>query len=314
MKSPKIILSVLLLICSTSLVAQQDAMHTQYVMNKLFVNPGYAGYKELPTITAIHRSQWLGFKGAPMTQVLSYDAPLKMDKLAIGATLMHDKLGPQRTTGFAADVAYRAKLGNRATLSFGAKASIEMYQANLTDLVLTSDYYGLEDSYFMNNTRGLFLPNIGFGLYYHKKNHFVGLSVPKMIRNKLERKGSDMYHLLNGRQEPTVYLMGGWVKKINRELKIQPNFMVKGEWGAPLSIGAHINGIYLDQFNVGVFYYHKETAGLMFQWQADKQLKVGYSMDFPVNQLISTGYGSHELALNYNISTKRKRIIYPKYF
>lgn len=314
MKTPRIFLTAIMIAMCVVSTAQQDAMHTQYIMNKLFINPGYAGYKELPSVTAIHRSQWLGFKGAPMTQVISVDQPLKFDKLAVGATLMHDKLGPQRTTGFAADLAYRAKLGNRATLCFGAKATMEMYQANLTDLVLTSDYYGLEDDFFMQDTRALLLPNIGFGLYYHKRSHFIGLSMPKMIRNKLERRESEMYQILNGRQEPTGYFMAGFIKKINRELKIQPNFIAKGEWGAPLSLGFHVNGIYLDQFNVGAFYYHQENAGLMFQWQADKQLKVGYSMDFPVNRLITTSFGSHELGVNYNISTKRKRIIYPKYF
>ncbi|MBL7944372.1 MAG: type IX secretion system membrane protein PorP/SprF [Flavobacteriales bacterium] len=293
---------------------QQDPSHTQYIMNKLFVNPAYAGYKELPTISAVHRTQWLGFKGAPMTQVLSYDSPLKGDELAFGATLVHDKLGPQRTTGLAGDICYRLRLSNRSSISFGAKASVDLYQAKLSELVLTSDYYGLTDQDFMQNIKALLLPNVGFGIYYNKKSHFISLSVPKMLRNKLINRTSNLYDLLNGRQEPTAFFMAGYLHKINKEFKIQPNISCKGQWGAPLSLGAHVNGIYMDQFNLGAFYYHKETAGLMFQWQINPQFRMGYSMDFPVNQLIRTSFGSHELALNYNLSTKRKRIIYPKYF
>ncbi len=309
-----IILGVLLTCALHRIHAQQDPTHTQYIMNKLFVNPAYAGYKELPTISALHRTQWLGFKGAPMTQVLSYDSPLKGDELAFGTTLIHDRIGPQRTTGIAGDLCYRVRLSNRSSISFGAKGTLELQQAALSELVLTSDYYGTADADFMQNIRSLLLPNVGFGVYYNQRSHFISLSVPKMIRNKLVSRGSDLFQALNGRQEPTAFLMAGYLHKINREVKIQPNMSVRAQWGAPVSVGTHVNVIFLDQFNVGAFYYHLETAGAMFQWQINAQFKAGYSMDFPVNALIRTSFGSHELALNYNLSTKRKRIIYPKYF
>lgn len=293
---------------------QQDAMHTQYIMNKLMINPAYAGYKEVPTVTAVHRSQWIGFKGAPMTDLISFDAPLKKDELAVGSILSFDKLGPQSTLGANISIAYRLRLSNRAVLSFGGSATFELYQAKLTELFLISDYYGQQDQDFMYNVKNLVLPNVGFGMYYYKKNHFFGISVPKILRNKLVGRGSDLFQLLNGRQEPTVYICGGKIFKVNKELKLQPNVLAKGQWGAPLSIGTNFNAIIFDQFNVGVFYYYREAAGMMFQWQVDPQLKIGYSMDLPVNQLIRTGIGSHEIAATYTLATHRKRIVYPRYF
>jgi type IX secretion system PorP/SprF family membrane protein len=64
--------------------AQQEPMSAQYIMNKLFVNPAYAGYKEQTQFVAMHRSQWIGFEGAPMTSVLSFDMPLKQNEFALG--------------------------------------------------------------------------------------------------------------------------------------------------------------------------------------------------------------------------------------
>ena len=314
MKKSNLVLIVLFVAFSFSARAQQDAMHTQYIMNKLMINPAYAGYKETPTVTAVHRSQWVGFKGAPMTDIISIDAPLKKDELAVGSILSFDKLGPQSTLGANLSMAYRMRLTNRAVLSFGAAATVELYQAKLTELALTSDYYGQQDDDFMYNVRNLVLPNAGFGVYYYKKTHFIGLSVPKLLRNKLVNKTSDLYNLLNGRQEPTAYFCAGQIFKVNRELKLQPNVLAKGQWGAPLSVGAHINAIIFDQFNVGAFFYYQEAAGMMFQWQIDPQLKFGYSMDLPVNQLIRAGIGSHEIAVTYTMATRRRRIIYPRYF
>ncbi|MDZ4751305.1 MAG: type IX secretion system membrane protein PorP/SprF [Flavobacteriales bacterium] len=309
---------LLLIICTSvyTLIShgQQDATNAQYVMNKLLINPAYAGYKENANFTLVHRSQWVGFKGAPSTQVLSFDMPMKKDKLAIGATIMHDKIGPTSTFGAELNITYRVRLSNRATMAFGAKASCSMYQANLTDLVLTSDYYNQQDELFMYNTNGLILPNAGFGFFYYKKDHYFGFSVPKLLRNKLVSKTSELYNVLNGRQEPTGYITAGKIWKINKQVKIQPNLIIKGQINSPLSIGLYFNVLLVDQFNVGAFFHYGEVGGLMFQWQMDKQWKLGYSFDVPTSTLIQTNWGSHELAVTYCLATRRKRVIYPRYF
>ncbi|MFN8776733.1 MAG: PorP/SprF family type IX secretion system membrane protein [Flavobacteriales bacterium] len=297
-----------------SLLGQQDAMNAQYIMNKLFINPAYAGYKEQPTFVAVHRSQWVGFEGAPVTTMVSFDTPLKEDEFAAGGTMMFDKVGPQTRYAFTADFAYRTRLTNRATLCFGAKATAEIYQANLTDLSLTSDFTGGIDDSFLNNTRGVFLPNIGFGAYYHKRDHYVGLSVPRVIRNKLEKPGTAEFELLAGRQEPSLIITAGKIWKVNKQVQVQPNVVIRSIWGAPMSIGAFFNVIMMKQFTAGVYSHIGENAGALFQWQVNKQIRVGYSFDVATNQLISTNFGSHELVASYMIPTRKKKIVYPRYF
>lgn len=294
--------------------AQQEAVNSQFMMNKLFINPGYAGYKESPNLTFVHRSQWIGFKGAPMTTVIGFDTPLKKNELAVGGNLFFDKVGPTTRIGLAGAFAYRTRLSNRATISWGTTVSLDVYQANLVDLTLSSDYYNQQDDAFMNNVKGLLLPNIGFGAYYFKKDHFIGVSAPKMFRPKMEKRSSPLFDALTGRQEPTIFLMGGKQFKINKDIQIQPSMLVRAVWNAPLSIGLYGNAILYKDFNVGLFYHFRETVGLMGQWQINKQTKVGYSFDVATNQLIRTNWGSHELAVNYTMATKKKRIVYPRYF
>lgn len=310
-----ILLSVVLMCAGFNILrAQQDAMTTQYVVNKLFVNPAYAGYREAPNVLLLQRNQWIGFQGAPRTSVLSFDMPLKKHEFAIGGTMMLDKAGPASKFGLSVDFAYRIRLSNRGTLSFGAKASFEMLQVNLVDLNLISEYYGVMDEAFMNNANGVALPNIGWGVYYFDRTSFLGVSMPKMILNKLERRGTEQYTLLRGRQIPTFNLMAGKVWKINKKMKIQPNFVMRGVWGAPLSVGLYGNVIFLEQLTAGLFCHFGENIGLLGQWQVNKQLKVGYSVDVPTNALIRTGFGSHEILVQYAMATKKKRIVYPRYF
>ncbi len=314
MKKIRIICATLLLLAADKMVAQQEAVNSQFMMNKLMINPGYAGYKEAPNLTFVHRSQWIGFKGAPMSTVIGFDMPLKKNELAVGGNLFFDKLGPTSRIGLYGDFAYRTRLSNRATLSWGATVSLDVYQANLTDLTLSSDYYNQQDDAFANNVKGLLLPNAGFGAYYFKKDHYIGLSCPKMIRPKLEKRNSPLYDVMVGRQEPTIFLMGGKQFKVNKDLQLQPSVLVRAVWNSPLSVGLYGNAILFKDFNVGIFYHFRENLGLMGQWQINKQTKVGYSFDFATNQLIKTNWGSHELTLNYVLSTKKKRIVYPRYF
>ena len=316
MNKNKFLLITILLIAAVAATAQQDGVTSQFIMNKMFINPGYTGYKEQAMLTAVHRSQWLGFKGAPMTQVLSFDTPLKKNELAAGGIVIHDKIGPTSRIGVVGTFAYRTRLTNRATLSWGAQVSADLYQMNLADLNIASKNYdvAIQDDAFLYNTKGLIVPNVGFGAYYHKKDHYLGISCPKMLRPRLDKRSNSTYTLLSGKQEPTIYLMGGKMFKIHKDLFIQSSLLVRGEMNAPMSIGFYGNAIYLKDFNIGMYYHFRENLGAMFQWQIDKQIKVGYSFDIATNTLIKTNYGSHELAVNYALSSKKKRIVYPRYF
>jgi type IX secretion system PorP/SprF family membrane protein len=309
-----IFLSIIALFLVASADAQQEAMFTQYVYNKQFYNPGYTGYMESLSATLQHRNQWVGFKGAPMTSIISIATPLQVDELAIGGSLMYDKLGPTSEAQISGDISYRIRLMNRTTLAFGAKLTAGLFQANLVDVALTSDYYNQADENFMFNQNGVFLPNAGFGVFYYGKDFYLGLSSPKMLRNRLEKKGSELYNVLEGRTEPTIYLSGGKTWNINRYVKFQPNMLIRGTFNAPLSVSAHAAVIYMDELQVGIFYNFKEVAGAVLQWQMDKNWRIGYSLDLPTSQLIRTNYGSHELMVNYTPGGKRKRIIYPRYF
>ena len=295
-------------------LGQQEGMYSQYVYNKQFYNPGYTGFRESMNFTAQHRSQWIGFKGAPMTQVITMDTPLQLDELAIGGSLMHDKIGPTSELQASVDFAYRLRLTNRTTISFGAKGTFGMYQSNLSSVDLTSDYYEIVDEFFMYNQKGVMLPNVGFGAFYYGKNFYLGLSCPKILRNKLVEQGSELFNILDGRTQPTIYLHGGRTFKLNHQLKFQPNIMIKGTVNAPLSAGVYMSLIYMDQLQGGVFYNFNEIAGGVFQWQMDRNWRIGYSLDIATSALVRTNYGSHELMVNYTMSNKRKRIVYPRYF
>ena len=61
----KLLFLLCILAASMQVQAQQDHQYTQFMYNKLLINPGYAGARGVPSVTGIYRNQWLGFDGAP---------------------------------------------------------------------------------------------------------------------------------------------------------------------------------------------------------------------------------------------------------
>jgi type IX secretion system PorP/SprF family membrane protein len=307
------IFTLLALGASMMASAQQEAGHAQNLMNALRVNPAYAGYKDVGTISLFHRSQWVGFKGAPSTQTLSFDMPLKKGKIAIGGALSNDRIGPTNTLSIQADVAYRMKLDRFSHLSFGFKASASFYQLRYDDIDLISDHYGQQDFMFDQPNMSVLLPNVGFGAFYHDNKHFLGISMPHILNQVLQPRDEALLSTL-GRTEPTVHIMGGKLWKLNRKHKIQPTIMARATMNAPLSIGANLNFILFQNFKVGGYVYWNEAAGALIQYEYERRWKFGYSVDVPTNRLILNTFGNHELMVSYAIKGKRRRIVYPRYF
>ncbi len=303
----------LFLLSHDSSEAQQTAMFGQFQYNMLELNPAYAGYRESFNVTAIHRSQWVGYDGAPATQTVSFNKPMAADEFAFGGSISNDKIGPSNSFNITADGAYRMKIGRgreRTKLAFGLKASVNRYQTNLTGV----DIIDQDDESFIRNEKGVWLPNLGAGAFLYGRSFFLGVSAPKLINNKLVNKGSSFFDYVEGREQTTYYLTGGKVWKINRELKLYPAVLIKATKNAPLSGGAFVNFIIMNEFKVGAYYNFKEVAGALAQWQVNKKLRVGYTLEMPVTSLFGTNLGSHEIMLNYSIKKGRTAIIYPKHF
>ena len=76
----KILIFALILTCYNAF-AQQDAQYTQYMYNTVNINPAYAGSRGVMSIFGLHRTQWVGLDGAPVTNAFSLNTPIKNSNL-----------------------------------------------------------------------------------------------------------------------------------------------------------------------------------------------------------------------------------------
>ena len=114
--------------------AQQDAQFTQYMYNTINVNPAYAGSRGAMSIFALHRTQWVGLDGAPVTNAVSVNTPINGSNLGLGLSLINDKIGPTVENNFSADVSYTIPVSETSKLSFGLKLSANLFDLDVLKL------------------------------------------------------------------------------------------------------------------------------------------------------------------------------------
>lgn len=64
--------------------AQQDPQFTQYMFDRLSVNPAVAGTTGNMCVTALLRQQWSGFDGAPKTGLFNFQMPISKISSGVG--------------------------------------------------------------------------------------------------------------------------------------------------------------------------------------------------------------------------------------
>ena len=306
----KILFSICALIGASQVFAQQDAMFTHYSFNTLAVNSGYAGSRDALTVTGLHRSQWVGFDGAPTTQTLTLHAPVANNKIGLGLSVLNDKIGPTNQTAFYGDFAYKIPVG-KGKLAFGLKAGVNMVSNSLNELGTTES----GDVNFEQNVKSELLPNFGFGLYYSTPKYYVGLSTPRLLENNYETSTSTGSAQGERRH---YFFIAGMIFPLNETgtVKLKPTTFVKMTEAAPLELDLTALFYFQDKYWVGPMWRSGDALGVLAGLNITDQFAFGYSFDWSYGlKTFQYNGGSHELMLRYDFIFKEKgRIKSPRYF
>lgn len=295
---------------STALYAQQEAQFTQYNDNQLYYNPAYAGSREALNITLLHRSQWVGMTGAPRSQTLTIHTPLKHN-IGLGLSVLNDKVGPLNQTWANLDLSYSLNLNRAKTtkLSFGMKGGINLLNADLASLQANDPSVDPSQISYKNRALG----NVGAGVFFHTKQFFLGLSVPKIMEPTFDPTAAVPFY---DRIRHYYASIGGYFN-VNRMLKIRPTAMLKIAPDSPFALDGSLAFIFYDKFWLAGTYRLMESAGVYAQYQITPQFKAGYGFDLSVNPLIRHNFGTHEIMLSFDLVTgngRGKKLVSPRFF
>ncbi|TLP81063.1 type IX secretion system membrane protein PorP/SprF [Maribacter sp. ACAM166] len=309
-----ILLGTLLFVCGT-VVAQQDAQYTQYMFNTMSVNPAYAGSRGQLSITGLHRSQWVGLEGAPKTQTLNIQSPIRNSKLGYGVSIVNDEIGNGvvQETYFDAVVSYTIDVSAEGKLSFGLKAG-----GNLLNLDFNKLRNFDAEPVNADNIENRFSPNVGVGIYYHSSQFYAGLSAPNLLQtehfdNAQQEAGSVNFL---SKERINFYFITGYVFDLNGNLKFKPALLTKVVGGAPLQVDMSANFMFNDKFTFGAAYRWDAAVSAMVGFQISDQFMIGLAYDKETTDLGGTQFndGSFEVLLRYELVKSFQRLVSPRFF
>lgn len=309
MKIIKHNLLVVALLWASVGIAQQLPQFTQYMFNTISINPAYAGSREALSVVGLHRSQWVGFKGGPITQTLSIHTPLRNERIGLGLSFIKDDLGPQNFTYLYGDFSYTIPTGTNSKLAFGLKAGF-------TQFSFDSDFRndpGVINDPVIFGTEDRWTPNLGAGIFWHSNTWYLGASAPRIFTNDFSNNLDEFEAL----ERVSYYFTGGVVFNLNENIKLKPAMLFKATNGAPISYDFTGSFLFYEKFWLGGSYRVNRAAealGGFADFQVTKQLRVGYAYEKPISDIARYTTGTHEILLIYEFKFLSSRLKSPRYF
>ncbi|PLX09283.1 MAG: hypothetical protein C0596_01665 [Marinilabiliales bacterium] len=200
----KILILLIALVClSATGFSQQLPLYSQYMFNRLLLNPGVTGSTNAIEIRLTARQQWVGIDRAPSTQIISGHLKLKNETMGVGGVIFADRFGPESRIGFQGNYAYILPVFNEdARLAFGLSFQVFQYQMDYSNFTSLD----ADDPVLMYNVENAWLPESDFGLYLYSEKYFAGISANQMIELPVKIGGESIemnslirhYHLIGG--------------------------------------------------------------------------------------------------------------------
>ena len=303
----KLILLFFTILIAQQISAQQDPQYTQYMYNMNIINPAYAGISEGLSVGALYRSQWVGLDGGPETFTFNIHSPVGK-QLALGLSVISDKIGPVEETNAYVDASYTIPLGMETRLAFGVKGGFTFHDIAIAESQIT--LVDLSDPFFANAINET-TPNIGAGVYFYKPNkYYISISVPNILNGvHLDANGTKI-----GSESEHLFSAAGYVFDLSENFKLKPHALLKYAFDAPVSYDLNANLFMYDLVEFGVGYRLDDSFSAMINFQVTKDLRIGYAYDAINSGLDIVTDSSHELFINYDFNFSSKVSRSPRYF
>lgn len=280
----------------TAVLSQSDPVSSQYMFNNLIYNPGSAGSSGMICATAMTRQQWVGFEGAPVTTAFHVNAAVRPFRInsGVGLTIINDKVGFDTDNSLLLTYSYITDLGP-GKLGAGVTLGVLNKAIDPSWSIPSGDQFTPPggDPLIPENKESFVAFDMNLGLFYSTTDYYAGISVTHLNEPKIKyEKGTPFV----ARQ---FYAMAGYTLRLpNPSFELMPSLFVYSD-----------TKIFQPTITTLVRYNKKVWGGVSYRsgdsftgimgLELYNGIRIGYSYDFPLNDIKSSTSGSHEFVVNY---------------
>jgi type IX secretion system PorP/SprF family membrane protein len=325
----RLIYTLLFIVPWQVVFTQQLPLYDLYLYNKFLINPAHAGSDGYTSFNMTAREQWVGYSGAPRTYSLSVQTrilkrgykirktifnqtaftPKNDGKVGLGAYVFSDRNGLIQRTGFQATYSYHMWLQKNTQLSFGLAVTGYHFIIKANE----QSFENVGEPWLNNNLRrGIFIPDMDFGIYVLNPRFDFGFSALQLFED-VAKIGDKTYK--NFRMDRHFYTFGSYHLLTTPGSEFEPAFLFKISEQLKPQADIGITYIYDQRLWAGLTYRTGGglIANIRFRYIPDHSkwsaLYFGYAFDFTLSEMQCVTYGTHELtiALKFGDSTRKYR-------
>jgi len=295
-------------------IAQQDPQYSQYMFNQMAVNPGYAGSHDAICVSAVHRQQWVGFDGAPVTSVFTVNAPFKLFNASHGAglTVMSDQLGFDTNVSAGLSYAFRLPLGP-GKLGIGASGMF-LNKALSAKWNTVGGVDWTSDPSIPAENESVMGFDMNLGVFYRTEKVYLGISSAHVLEPGLkyaDKVVGDIAYNPKFHIKRHYYATAGCLVPLNNPaFEFAPSLLAFSD-GTASQFTANMNVMYNKKIWGGLGYRFGDAIIAMIGFELFNGVKIGYSFDYTytgLNQYFSAG-GSHEVMVGYCFTLAKEKVV-----
>lgn len=280
--------------------AQYDAAFSHYWLMETSYNPAAAGKGNQLNVVGAYAMSFTGYEGNPNTFYVSGDMPLYFMRQyhGVGASMLNDKIGAFTHQRIAGQYAFRKNLfGGMISAGVQLGLVMEKFDGTKIDLDDSSD-----PAFSRAEVSGNAL-DVGFGLYYVRKQWYVGLSGQHLTGPTVNLGETNELKI-----DPTYYLTGGYNIKLRNPLITIPTSVLARYDGTAYRADITARVVYTNdkkRMYAGVGYSPTNSV-TGYIGGSFHGINVGYSYEMYTGGA-GLGHGSHELIVSYQMDVNLQK-------
>jgi type IX secretion system PorP/SprF family membrane protein len=288
--------------------AQQVGMYNHYFFKPMIYNPAFAGQDDGIQAMMLSRSQWVGFKNGPQSNLFTLDGGIKDKKAGLGLTLISERRGINQRTGGNVAYSYRANLSDDMYLLFGVSVGIVNQTIDFAKAIAENN----NDPTLFSGAQQKTTVDGNAGLAFNWKGLNVGFSTPQILGNRInyvdDSTTRTFYTQVRHYMASIKYK---FYLSEEKGLSITPLVLVRIVPNTPLQYDGNISFNLQDKFWIGATYKSAYAIAINAGVCIHKKLYVGYSYDVITGNIGKYSGISHEIMVNFKFGTKKKQEVAP---
>lgn len=296
---------------SQILKAQQEQQYSQYILNPFTINPAVAGTEDFVDLQIGHRSQWVGFEGAPTTTYLlghktvgkSYrQYRSKADHKnwhGIGFQLYQDKTGPLKRNAFLLAYAYNMGLSNKTRLSVGSYVGIKQLR---TDLNYWESINDQTDNLFSAALNTGVQPNLQLGISIYNPWYFINISGMNLLALQMDLEVPNDEKNENAIYQRHFFLNMGLRLEPGYNTRITSAILLKYAVESPASFDLSVKVDHnKNKFWYGASFRLIESFNVFAGINLLDHVDISYAYEYSISKIRKYNAGTHEIIMGLRI-------------